>query len=305
MKATSFFLKSVLGIALAGYVITACNKDPASSPSGPTGNGDAMDITPAQDDANASLAASDAKNVSDAAIQWQSNYVPHGHNRYNLNFLFGDCITVTGKDTTINNSQDTIVYIKFGNHDCMGNDGRNRRGTIIVYWGLKHPGETWLQAYFDSANIITLLFNGYYLKGVGISGTKTWTNEGHDSAGFQNWNYTDNITLTYASNQIATWNTTRNTAIVEVGGNWYYEINGSGSGVSKNGIKYTVDITSPLYITLLPWWAGGCYWPEAGTVTITRSSPSETLTVNYGPLGTCSANKNVNINGNIRAFVLW
>jgi hypothetical protein len=293
-----FFLMNVMvgvmwGVILSAFVFNGCQKDTATPPASST-----TDITAAEDDANATFAANDAKNVADAAVQWQSStYIPFGWRPRGFGGIFSACANIHGGDTMINGAQDTVVYIDFGKNDCFCQDNRHRRGTIIVYWGLQHPGETWLQAYFDSNNTITETFRDYYLRDNGIAGVRTWTNEGDNINGFENWNFTANLTITYPNGQIATWVSSRNNAIVEVDGVWYYEINGSGHGTARDGRAYTVTITSPIYFTVLPWWAGGCPWPETGTVEISNTNPVSTMIVSYGTLGTCSDTKTVKLMG--------
>ena len=304
MKTKKIITGSVLGIAFATSVFIGCKKD---SPITPTTN---TDITSAMDEANASYAATDSKNIADAAIQWQSSgYTPNSQSVRKFSDIYGSCAKVHGNDTLVGGANDTVVYIEFGESDCSCRDGRERRGTIIVYWGLQHPGETLLKAYFDSANTITETFRNYYLRGNGIAGTRTWTNEGHNVNGYSNWALTANLTITYPEGQTTTWNSTRNNILIQDNGIWYYEISGNAKGTSRNGVEYTLTITSPLYITALPWWAGGCPWPEAGVVTIIRAMPAGgvtvTLTVTYGTLGTCSGNKTVTVNGKTSSLAMW
>jgi hypothetical protein len=228
------------------------------------------------------------------------------HRFRGIGTIYGPCVNIHGSDTVINGMADTAVYIEFGANDCTGPDNRSRRGTIIVYWGLQHPGETWLQAYFDSNNTITETFRNYYLKDNGIAGTRTWTNVGRSMQGYENWNFTANLAITYPDGRTATWKSARNNEMVEVGGILYYEITGDGSGKDRNGIDYTLKITSPVYITVFPWWLGGCPWPEAGSILITFAMPGQTVTVDYGTLGTCSDIKIVKRTGGVTSsFAMW
>jgi hypothetical protein len=307
MKTKNLITGGAMAIAFMAFTLTECKKDQATAPDTNTNTANA-EMSPAMDDANASYAAMDSKNISDAAVQSQSGYMPRGETRKSAKDIYGSCVTVWGNDTVIGGNNDTVVYIDFGGSDCACRDNRDRRGTIIVYWGLQHPGETKLQAYSDSGNTITQTFKDYYLKDNGIVGTRTWTNEGHNVNGYQNWTFTANLTINYPNNQNATWNAIRNNALAQVGGVWYYDISGSAKGVSRDGVGYSLDITSPVYITVLPWWLGGCPWPESGIVTITRTMPagsSINITVNYGTLGTCSGDKTVTINGKTTTFAMW
>jgi len=313
MKINFFLLSGIIGIAISGFVLNGCHKDSAVAPTTNT------DITPAEDDANATFAANDAKSISDAAIAWNTNHSTNiTHPDRGIGDIFGHCVTVYGEDTTVGGSHDTVVYINFGTGDCFCRDSRNRRGTIIVYWGLTRPGETWLEAYFDSANTITETFRNYYLRDNGIAGMRTWTNEGHNVNDYQNWNFTADLTITYPDGRTATWNSTRNNTMTEVSLTWYYEITGSSHGLSRDGVDYTMTISSPVYFTVLPWWAGGCPWPEAGTITIRRiltasagtstampASTASVTTVNFGTLGTCTPNMYANLDGMRYPYIMW
>ena len=306
MKTQKFLLSGILGLAVAGLILNGCHKDTATAPVTNTN----QNVMAAEDDANGTYASNDSKNIADASMQSQSaSGSADKEASHKLSLIYGDCAKVTGNDTIVGGAQDTVIHIEFGTTDCFCFDKRNRRGTIIVYWGLQHPGESWFQAYSDSGNTITLTFKDYYLRDNGISGTRTWTNEGHNVNGYQNWNFTANLTITYPNSQTATWVAARNNAITQVDNVWYYEVSGNGHGMARDGNSYTVTIASPIYVTVLPWWAGGCPWPEAGIVTITRTSPaggnSVTMTVNYGTLGDCNANKTVTVSGSTQTIAMW
>lgn len=289
MKTKRILLTGILGIALAGFVLTGCHKASTSPDS---------DITAAQDDANATYASNDAKSVSDAAMQ------QNGHSPFNFSSYYNATIT-WARDT---GNGDTL-YIQFPSTPTYCGDGRYRQGEIIVYWPRISLGYLW-QAYLDSNVTITELFRGYAVGNSAsnmnaISGTRTWTNEGHNVGGYENWNFTANLTITYPGGKTATWTSTRNNVLTQVSGIWYYSITGNAYGTSRNGIGYTLSITSPLYITAAPWWAGGCAWIEAGTVSVNRTSSSNTLTINFGNIGNCDANAVATINGTNYPFTMW
>lgn len=298
MKTKKKLLSGILGIALAGFVLTGCHK----ASTNPTGSTDS-DITAAQDDANVSNTANDAKGVSDAAMQTNGL---HKANSFTFSTYYNATITYA-KDTT-HGTGDTL-YIVFPATPTLCGDGKYREGEIIVYWPYE-PGRYLWQAYMDSNVTITELFRGYAVGTASnnmntLAGTRTWTNEGHNQGGYENWNFTANLTLTYQNGQKATWSSIRNNVLTTVGGILYYAISGNATGTNRNGVVYTLTITSPLYITAAPWWAGGCAWIEAGTLNVNRQGNNNTLSVNFGNVGTCDATAVATINGNNYTFTMW
>lgn len=294
MKTKNLLLSGLLGIALAGVLLTGCKKD-STAPD--------TDWTAAQDDANATSTANDAKNVSDAAMQ-ANGHAP-GHGAFNFNSYYNATIT-WARDT---GNGDTL-YIVFPSTPTICGDYKYREGEIIVYWPKQSSGYLW-QAYLDSNVTITELFRGY---AVGqsktsmntVSGTRTWTNEGQNENGYENWNFTANLSIVYANGGgTATWTSVRNNVLTEVNGTWYYAITGSASGTSRNGVGYTLSIASPLYVTAAPWWAGGCAWIESGVLNINRTGKTNTLSVNFGNIGTCDDQAVATINGNNYTFTMW
>jgi hypothetical protein len=292
MKTKKILLTGILGIALAGVVFTGCKKDSTAADS---------DFTAAQDDANATSASNDAKSVSDAAMQTNGL-----HGAFNFNSYYN--ATITWAKDTLSGAGDTL-YIKFPSTPTLCGDYKYREGEIIVYWPYE-PGRYLWQAYLDSNVTITELFRGYAVGQAAnnmntISGTRTWTNEGHNVNGYENWNFSANLTLTYSNGQQATWNSNRVNVLTEVGTTWYYSVTGYATGTARNGVGYTLTITSPLYLTAIPWWAGGCAWIESGTINVNRSNNNNTLTVNFGNIGTCDATAVATINGNNYTFSMW
>ncbi|MGP8217336.1 MAG: hypothetical protein ACLQQ4_17340, partial [Bacteroidia bacterium] len=224
MKTKKFLLTGAMGIALTGMVITGCKKNSTTTPAAVD-----SDITAAQDDANATFAVNETKNSADGAAQNQPNvYRPQG----------SSCATVTKNlDTVLSNGQvDSLMDINFGPSPCLCADGRYRQGHIRVYWDHIHP-------YFTQGDTINMTFENYVVNSKGIQGTRMLVNTGKDSAGNMSWSFTANLTITYAGGGTATWTASRTNTLVNVGGAWYYEITGGGSGVSKSGVSYTHTIT--------------------------------------------------------------
>lgn len=297
MKTKNFLLSGIVGIALAGIILTGCHKD--STPTPPSSSTTSSDITAAQDESNASDAMNDSKNISDAAANGNSSeYRPSK----NVGAIYSAHCTVTwARDT---NGYDTM-YINFGATPVECNDHRWRKGEIIVYWA-RIQSKSLLQIYFDSSSTINMTFNNYAVGNsdtgmIGVSGSRVWQNTGANLLSQQNWNFTASLMLTYPNNQTATWNSTRTNSLVNKGGVYYYEISGSAYGRDRNNVNYTVSITNPLYVTALPWWLGGCAWIESGTIAIVANN---TILVNFGTLGVCTPVKTATINNHTYYFVM-
>jgi hypothetical protein len=285
MKTKHFLLTGIIGIALAGMIITGCKKE----------SGADTDATAAQDDANASYALQDSKNISDGAAKGQANE----------RAMSGTCGTWRWDST---GSTDTIVVSFTGT--CTSPDGRIRKGDIIVYWT---KGKT----YFDSGASITMTWKNYSVTTssgttIGVAGSRTLTNIGKDSLGDHSWSFNAGLTLTYSTGGTATWNSSRTNILTKVGNIWYYVITGSANGVCKSGVAYSLTITQPLYWTAYwlnggGWWLGGkfCDCIEQGQVEFQRTGKSYPLYLTFtSGIGNCGHTATATINGNNYNIVL-
>ncbi len=162
----------------------------------------------------------------------------------------GEGVFVDGCKTITISSLDAIfpkqIKVDFGTQNCMGNDGRNRRGILnftITSW------------YRDSGCVITVVPNNYYVNDYKVQGTKTIINNGHNANGNLNYNVNvDNATITSPQNEVYTWSTSRNHEWIE-GENTLlnpyddvYLIKGSAHGVTSDQTPYTITIDNPLNI---------------------------------------------------------
>jgi hypothetical protein len=278
MKIKHFLVTGMIGVALAGMVITGCKKDSTID----------TDATAAQDDANASFIMNDSKTISDGAAKGQANEGPMG----------ATCATWVGDSSA---TTDTIdIHFPGG---CVSPDGRVRKGDIIVYW-------TKGKGYFDSAASITETWRNYSVTGlngvtIAVTGSRTLTNIGKDSLGDHSWSFNANLKLTYSggSTGTATWNSSRTNVLTKIGKVYYYVINGSASGTSKSGVSYNLTINKPLYWTA--YWiniATGqtpCDCFESGTVELTRSGKTYPLYLTFtSGVGNCNHTATATINGN-------
>jgi hypothetical protein len=291
MKTKHFLVTAMIGVALAGMIITGCKKETTAD----------TDATAAQDDANASFMLNDSKTISDGAAKGQAN-----------ERILGACGAINRRDTLIGGVTDTLVDIAFPG-GCVSPDGRTRKGHILFWWNGKgyfqdsaSVTETWVNysVYSPSSGTTITMGNG---------SSRTLTNIGKDSAGDCSWKFTASLTLNYsgATTGTATWSSTRTNVLTAVSGVYYYVINGNASGTSRTGVAYTLTITSPLYWTA--YWSNIFYGNylkicdcfESGTVQYSRTGKTNALYLQFtSGIGNCLHTATATINGNNYNIIL-
>jgi len=282
MKTKHYLLIGTLVVALTAAIFTGCKKDTTPTTTNTTTT--YTDYTAAQDDQTAESNSEDTKNIADAASSGQA-----------LDRIMSTCSTVTGRDTTIGSTVDTLREINFGPTNCLCADGRLRRGIIFIWYTPKN--------YFTAGDSVHMSFKNYYVDSIGITGYRSICNLGKDSSGTCSWIIKAGLTLSYPNGTTATWNATRTHTRVFVGGAWYYTVSGTANGTSRKGLAYSVTVsnTSPLYHTMIRPVNGGCKYIESGTATV--SLPLFTISIVYGTtLGTCSSQAVATIGGKSYTF---
>ncbi len=203
-----------------------------------------------------------------------------------IKLLDMQCVDTLLIDTTSNPKS---MLIDFGQDDCIGSDGRIRKGQLYV---------TFTGRYRTPGTIITITPSSYSVDGYSIIGTKTITNEGFN---INNQPYfTVNVeaqviapnnewTTSWSGARTRVWTAGYNTLL-----NPYddvYEITGSGSGINRNGIPFTMTIDEALVAKM------DCPWIVQGEMTITPDEGSEKI-INWGS-GECNNGMTVVVNGNL------
>lgn len=263
MKTNRFILYSIILLAISSFAVGGCKKDTEDN-----------DTSAAGDNAFAESTFNDVTNISDEAgySGALSNYRLGGNEG-----ILTSCATVTF-DSLVSTDQDTIK-IDFGSTNCTGNDGRNRRGIIYVYY---------TGAYRDSASVHTIAFSNYYVNDNQILGTKTVTNMGHNGSGNLVYSIYVNGSVVLANNGgTVTWTSQRQREWTQGESTmaWnddVYSVTGSASGVSADGHSFTVSITSPLIRVM----SIGCRRHFVSGVFVLTPDNKPARTVDFGP-GTC------------------
>ena len=111
MKTKHYLVVGILGIALAGFILSGCKKKSDNTATD-------SDVTASQDEANASFVLNDSKTISDGAAQNQP-----------AERVGAICAQITRRDT--NNHADSLLDIYFPGN-CVSPDGRTRSGHILV-----------------------------------------------------------------------------------------------------------------------------------------------------------------------------
>lgn len=259
-------MKPLVALVLALALLSSCRKSVRDED---------RDTKAAEDMALADIAFNDVSNLLTEVMENES-----GLRAANLNL---GCAVVT-VDTL---AFPMTVTIDFGTTNCLGGDGRNRRGIINA---------TFTGKYRDSLSVITITTNNYYLNDHKIEGTKIVTNKGHNSNG--NLWYTVVITnamitaadgswhISFDSNRTREWIGGESTAILS---DDIYEISGTMDGISRTGNHFVASTTTPVRVEL------SCAWIVSGVIEVTPDNVSSRI-INFGS-GTCDNGATVSVNG--------
>lgn len=273
MKTRHIFLNAFAVMAVVTFSLTSCKKEDEDS-----------DTTGASDNALAEATYQDAGNIADEAGSGAlSNY---RLDPSEAGGLLSACAVVT-RDSANHADQDTIT-VDFGTSNCYCNDGRNRRGKIIIMYS---------GTYRDSGSTWTITFDNYFVNDNQVLGSKTVINNGHNSSGHLVYSINVNGQIILANNGgTITWTSQRQREWTagESTPQWnddMYSITGSASGTSASGNSFTAQITSPLIRNM----AFGCrrHFVQ-GTFDFTPSN-KPTRTVDFGN-GACDDLATVTIN---------
>ncbi|HNU55689.1 MAG TPA: hypothetical protein PKN30_03800 [Flavobacteriales bacterium] len=251
-------------IALMTLSLVACRKDEESEPID-------LDYTSASDNARAEDAFNDMLAQVDKAVV-----------DYGLRDLCDPTVTF---DTT---SSPRTITLDFGEVNCTALNGRTRRGRIRV---------SYTGRYRDIGTVITITPENYHVNDLHIQGAKTVTNLGPDSDGHLQFDVLESgsvtasdgsWTATHAAHRTRTWIQGQDTEMIL---DDVYLISGSGSGVNRNGVPYTVSISTPLRIAL------SCPFITQGIVHVIPQGRPDRV-IDYGT-GTCDGNFSVAVLGHI------
>lgn len=240
------------------------------------------DTSSAADQSLASSVVNDMTSIADEA--GRTNNVS-SFRTSNTNGILTNCTTLTF-DTM---AAAKTVTVNFGTTNCLGNDGRYRRGALILNFSSR---------YRDSLTVITVTPQNYFVNDNQVTGTKTITNNGHNAANHLVYSINANIQILRANNAgTISWQSTRQREWLagESTPNWQddlYSITGGATGTSSGGGSFQSTITAPLIRNM----SLACRrYFTAGTIAHTPSGKA-TRYLDYGN-GACDDQATVTING--------
>lgn len=234
----------------------------------------------AQDDALAEQIYDNISDLADEAYDLNTEGLKSTDGGERL--FLGDCATVT-LDTTVFPRELTI---DFGEENCLCNDGRYRRGKIII---------TFTGRYRMPGTVITHGFEDFYVNDNKVEGTKVVTNMGKNDSGHTYFTI-EVVGVIYKANdgETISWNSSRAREWVEGEDTRFrrddvYLITGTADGIRANGETWTKEIINALRVEL------DCRYIVSGTMEI---QPENRLLriLDYGD-GECDNIATVLING--------
>jgi len=214
------------------------------------------------------------------AVTWDNSGLIRGNG-------LSACATVT-YDTS---GAIKTATIDFGATPCKTNgEEEYKQGVLII---------TWTGNMIDSGTVKTITTQNYFVGDTPtamhqLSLTKTFTNKGKNAAGNLHFAIAvTNATLTLDSGQQITWSANRDREWVQgdtaIGSDDIFFTTGGSSGTDRNGLPFTVEITSPIRTN------ADCEWAVSGTKAITHG-PNPTRILDYGD-GSCDNLATVTVNG--------
>lgn len=259
---------------LVGLILmSSCKKD----------NKEELDIYPARDLAAINSAFEDAFSMVDRVGKSE----PGLRNNYGL----PECASV---------SIDTLalpftITIDFGEENCTGNNGIQRRGRIHV---------TITGPYQAEETQITTILEDYFVMDHQVAGTRVVTNLGENNAGNVHYSVIESdVTMTAPDGDWTSyWQSDRTREWIAGQATWWnpfddeYAITGTATGISRVGTPYNVEITQPLLAKII------CPWVVQGELVLNPEG-SFPLTLDYG-VGTCDQQATVEVNGNVYNIIL-
>ena len=274
MKQQSWKL-AILAVAITGSLyLSSCKRDIK-------GNDNNTEV--AQDNSLGEFIYEDVNNIADDASDKQT-----GENLGNYKTA-SNCATVT-HDTT---STPKLITVDFGSTNCLCNDGRYRRGKVLVSYTGK---------YKDSGSVRTITFDNYHVNNNKVMGSRSVSNMGKNASNQTYFNIAVSGLIIKANTlDSVIWNSNRVRTWVqgEATQAWsddVYHITGNGNGQKANGNTWTMTIIQPLVKDL------SCNWISAGTMEL-QPTGLALRTIDFGN-GTCDNQGTVTINGNVYNFTM-
>jgi len=275
MKRLNLQLMMLVMLSLT-MAFTSCNKD-----ENPT-----IDTSTSADDALAENIYDNVSNIADEAYSLKTDNLKST----DAGRLFiGECAEITLDTIAIPHA----LIIDFGDENCLCNDGRYRRGKIIV---------SFTGRYRHTGTVITHEFEDYHVNDNKIEGSKVVTNMGLNDEGNTYFNV-EVVGIIYKALNGGTvsWNSSLSREWVEGSDTFtlwddVYLITGEAHGIRVDGHTWEREILTPLRKEL------GCKHFVSGTVEI-KPDDKPLRILDYGT-GECDNIATVLVNGVVYTIIL-
>jgi len=138
----------------------------------------------------------------------------------------------------------------------------------------------------NEGSLRTTTFEDFFVDGNQVEGVKTIENTGVNAEGQLTWErkitggkitFEDGTTTTVESDRVSVMTAGADTFIFA---DDEYDVTGTTTGVDRNGVAFTAEITVPLH------YINGCRFPVSGELTITSDGSDTPIVIDYGD-GTC------------------
>lgn len=261
MKRNRFL--SALALMLTAIIFTSCSKKQ-----------ERYDTTFSEDNALAENIFKNVSGIADEAYEVSSNGLKSG---IASNYYLSECV-----DVTLDLSSDPYsLLVDFGNTNCLCNDGRNRRGKILL---------TFNGIYRDPGTVITISFDEYFVDDYKVDGSMKLHNTGLNENDHLQYNVEVNGLVVKPENEgTITWKSNRTHQWIEgvetfTVGDDVYLISGTATGTSSQKINgsttsmiqyWDIETTKALRVQL------NCKWIVSGTMTLIIDDWPEVL-LDYG-----------------------
>lgn len=255
------------------FVIPSCNDDEEDDATLDTDTQSAIDNSFAED----------------AVSQAFSTVNQYGLNEAGIKSSAQKCVTITVTPALPDTTFPKTMEIDFGT-GCADHNGVIRKGIINAVFS-----DHWLNA--TAGTNVTITFDNYYVNNIKREGTFTVT-VNDPNPGPSHTVVADGAKLIFSNGDEVSWNATRTVDWIEgysticpdtCINDDVFEFSGNADGVNRNGLAYTVEITTPLRVEM------SCEWISKGVFNLTPAG-HVTRTVNFGD-GTCDNKATVTIAG--------
>ena len=270
----SRLIASLMFFALSAFILNGCKRENLDD-----------NMNAAEDQALTEVTVSDVQSIADEAATGSMTSYKTGSS----DGILSMCATIT-HDTL---SDPRVLTIDFGTVNCLCNDGRNRRGKIIV---------TYTGHYRDPGHVHTFSFDNYFVNDNQLLGSKTVTNNGYNTD--NNLTFSIEVdgsiirangagTITFTSSRIREWIEGESTQ------QWsddVYLVTGTASGTNSEGGSFTAQTTTALRRSV------ACHQFVSGAAEVTPANRPVRY-IDFGD-GTCDNEATVTVNGHVHTITL-